>query len=101
MGIEIVNHPADTPATTAPAAAAPADNYGLKAVGPANATPLPPVEKPAEAPDAVNDIKPGEAPPAQQPSANGKKNAKPAWIRRTSPAAQKKKKKGLGKLNPF
>jgi outer membrane protein assembly factor BamD len=102
VGIEILNNrPADTPGTTTPTTPAPADNYGLKAVGPANAAPLPPVEKPAEAPDAVNDIKPGEAPPAQQPAANGKKNPKPVCDKNDESCSTKKPKKGLGKLNPF
>jgi outer membrane protein assembly factor BamD len=70
-------------------------------VGPENATPLPAVEKPAEAPDQVNAIQPGEAPPAQQPAANGKKNAKPACDKNDESCSTKKPKKGLGKLNPF
>jgi outer membrane protein assembly factor BamD len=97
MGVEIISHPA----AAAPATAAPADNYGLKSVGPANATPLPPVEKPAESPDQVNDIKPGQAPPAQQPNANGKKNPKPECDKNDESCSTKKPKKGLGKLNPF
>ena len=34
------------------------ERTGLKPVGPTNATALPAAEKPAEAPDQVNDIKP-------------------------------------------
>jgi outer membrane protein assembly factor BamD len=61
---------------------------------------LPAAEKPAEAPDAVNDIPVGAAPPAQTPAANGK-NAKPALDKSDESSSKHKPKKGLGKLNPF
>jgi outer membrane protein assembly factor BamD len=66
-------------------------------VGPANTT-LPPVDKPAEAPDQVNDIKPGTA--QQQTAADAKKKKSKADLDEES-SSKKKKKKGLGKLNPF
>ena len=86
-GIEIVS----------PGSSAPID--GMKAVGPANNTPLPPIEKPADAPDTVNDIQPGQAPPAAAAPANGKK-AKPEFDKNDE-SSNKHKKKGLGKINPF
>jgi outer membrane protein assembly factor BamD len=88
-GIEIVN--------TGTSAGAPVD--GMKAVGPTNNTPLPPIEKPADAPDAVNDIKPGQAPPAATPPAKGK--AKPEFDKNEESSNKHKKKKGLSKINPF
>jgi outer membrane protein assembly factor BamD len=97
MGVEIL-----TPGATTGAAAKPADdNGGLKAVGPVNATPLPAAEKPAEAPDAVNDVASKPQPAAQAPNANGKKNPKPEFDKGDESSSKHKKKKGLSKLNPF
>jgi outer membrane protein assembly factor BamD len=101
MGVEILTPGATTGATTG-APANPADNNGgLKAVGPVNATPLPAVEKPSEAPDAVNDVASKPQPAAQAPNANGKKNPKPEFDKSDESSSKHKKKKGLSKLNPF
>ncbi|WP_353064064.1 outer membrane protein assembly factor BamD [Tunturibacter psychrotolerans] len=91
-GVEILNSGAS--GTTVPA------DGGLKAVGPANSTPLPEVEKAGAAPDAVNDIKPGTQPAAQTGNANGK-NKKPEFDKSDESDSKHKKKKGLNKLNPF
>jgi outer membrane protein assembly factor BamD len=91
MGVEIL-----TPGATAQ----PADNGGLKAVGPPNATPLPAAEKPEAAPETVNDIAAKPQPPAQTPNANGK-NGKPEFDKSDESSSKHKKKKGLAKLNPF
>jgi outer membrane protein assembly factor BamD len=97
MGVEIL-----TPGATTGTTAKPADNNGgLKAVGPVNATPLPDAEKPAEAPDAVNDVASKPQPSAQAPNANGKKNPKPEFDKSDESSSKHKKKKGLSKLNPF
>jgi outer membrane protein assembly factor BamD len=90
MGVEIIT----------PSAKASDANGGLKAVGPENVTPLPPVEKAGDAPDAVNDVKPGTQPAAQAPNPNGKKT-KPAFDDDSESSSKHKKKKGLHKLNPF
>jgi outer membrane protein assembly factor BamD len=92
MGVEIITPSAASKASNA--------NGGLKAVGPENATPLPPVEKAGDAPDAVNDIKPGTQPAAQAPNPKGKKT-KPAFDNSDESSSKHKKKKGLNKLNPF
>jgi outer membrane protein assembly factor BamD len=90
----------------APAAnAAPASQSGvanpLAPVGPPNAAALPPVQKPDAAPDAINEAKPGAQPTvAQTAPANGKKQ-KPAYYKDTESSSKHKKKKGMGKLNPF
>ena len=104
VGVTIVNAPNGdaTPAPAgneaAPAAGAAADpNALVKPVGPAN-TALPPVDKPAEAPDQVNDIKPGTG--QQQTAATDAKKKPKANLDEES-SSKKKKKKGLGKLNPF
>jgi outer membrane protein assembly factor BamD len=69
-------------------------------VGPTGPTALPPIEKPAAAPDAINEVTPGSQPPAQSAPANGKK-AKPACNKSDESCSNHKKKKGLAKLNPF
>jgi outer membrane protein assembly factor BamD len=91
VGVEIL-----TPGATAK----PADNGGLKAVGPENAAPLPAPEKPADAPSQVNDIASKPQPAAQAPNANGK-NSKPEFDKSDESSSKHKKKKGLSKLNPF
>jgi outer membrane protein assembly factor BamD len=97
LGVEIL-----TPGVTAGGAARPADNNGgLKAVGPVNTAPLPAAEKPAEAPDAVNDVAAKPQPAAQAPNANGKKNPKPEFDKNDESSSKHKKKKGLSKINPF
>jgi outer membrane protein assembly factor BamD len=89
VGVSIVN---------APSSAAAADpNAVVKPVGPANAV-LPAAEKPADAPDAINEIKPGTTP--TQAAVTGKKKAPKADLSDES-SSKKKKKKGLSKLNPF
>jgi outer membrane protein assembly factor BamD len=92
LGVEIL-----TPGATA----TPPDNGGLKAVGPPNAEALPAPEKPADAPATVNDLADKTQPPAQAPNANGKKNPKPEFDKNDESSSKHKKKKGLGKLNPF
>jgi len=97
LGVEIVNAPNGG---AAPANTATADpNAVVKAVGPAN-TVLPAVEKPAEAPLQINDIKPGQNPSQGTDTATGKAK-KPKINQSEESSSKKKKKKGLGKLNPF
>jgi outer membrane protein assembly factor BamD len=90
VGVSIVDAPSGS------AAADP--NAVVKPVGPVN-TALPDAEKPAEAPLQVNDIKPGQS-PAQPVTTAGKKKAPKADLGDES-SSRKKKKKGIGKLNPF
>jgi outer membrane protein assembly factor BamD len=104
VGVSVVSAPngdaAGTPSgNSAVPAGAPGDpnNALVKPVGPNNTT-LPAVDKPAEAPDQVNDIKPGTA--QQQTAADAKKKKTKADLDEES-SSKKKKKKGLGKLNPF
>jgi outer membrane protein assembly factor BamD len=89
---------------------APAGNaggYGLNTVGPANNAPLPPVEKPAEGQDQINDVKntPGTNAQVQTgtpaPSSKKKKNPKVKTDQSSESSSTNKKKKGLEKLNPF
>ena len=61
---------------------------------------MPPIEKPAAAPDAINEVTPGLQPPAQTAPAAGKK-PKPAFDKADESSSKHKKKKGLAKLNPF
>jgi outer membrane protein assembly factor BamD len=48
----------------------------------------------------VNDIAPGQAPPAAAAPANGKK-AKPEFDKSDESSSKHKKKKGIAKINPF
>jgi outer membrane protein assembly factor BamD len=97
VGAEIVSAPAGSAATpqTAPAAAAD-PNAGLKPVGPVS-TAMPAAEKPAEAPDQVNEIKSTGA----TATATDDKSKKPKVDTNEESSSKKKKKKGLAKLNPF
>jgi outer membrane protein assembly factor BamD len=90
IGVQVVSAPSGTATTDA--------NPVLKAVGPAS-TELPAVEKPAEPPTQVNDIKSGAATPVN--AAGGKKVKKPKADLGDESSSKKKKKKGLDKLNPF
>ncbi|MGA3082888.1 MAG: outer membrane protein assembly factor BamD [Terracidiphilus sp.] len=85
VGVQIVSAPNAAPAAD--------PNAVVKAVGPVNAT-LPAAEKPAEAPEQVNDVKT----PVQPAAAAAKK---PKADLSDESSSKKKKKKGLGKLNPF
>jgi outer membrane protein assembly factor BamD len=81
---------------------------GLATVAPTNNQPLPPVEKPAEAPAQTNDVKSGTAAQVQTGTdagaANGKSKKKtpaPKFDSSDESSSKHKKKKGLDKLNPF
>ena len=89
LGVQVVSAPSGTAATD--------PNAVVKPVGPTN-TALPAAQAPAEAPDQVNDIKPGEG--VNQTAAQQKKKGPKADLNDES-SSKKKKKKGLGKLNPF
>ncbi len=103
-----------TPASNLPSATGAQDpNYGLPMPKPA-AKALPPVEKPTEAPDQVNDVE-GQATPLAEPTpasteaaANGKKTKKNKNKKKAQKidkndesSSRKKPKHGLDKLNPF
>ena len=87
--------PAQAAPATAPAQPADATG-GIDPVGPPNSTPLAPIEKPAVAPDAINDA----AGTPQPPAATGK-NAKATLDKSNDSSSKHKPKKGLAKLNPF
>ncbi|MGC1460721.1 MAG: outer membrane protein assembly factor BamD, partial [Terracidiphilus sp.] len=91
VGAEIISAPSGTGAAD--------PNALVKAVGPTSAA-LPAVEKPAEAPLQVNEIKPGTA-PTQPTEAAGAKHKKPKTDLSEDSSSKKKKKKGLAKINPF
>jgi outer membrane protein assembly factor BamD len=103
LGVSVVSAPngeAAAPASStdaAPATTGAGADPLIKPVGPANTT-LPPVDKPADAPDQVNDIRPGTA---QQTTAATDAKKKPKANLDDESSSKKKKKKGLSKLNPF
>jgi len=81
VGVQVVSAPADP-------------NAVIKAVGPTS-TVLPAAEKPAEAPDQVNEIKAGSTPAS---SAAAGKTKKPKADLSDESSSKKKKKKGLAKI---
>jgi outer membrane protein assembly factor BamD len=81
----------------APNAATPDPNAGLKAVGP-DKTVEPAIEKPAEAPLPVNEVK---STGATATALADDKSKKPKVDSKEESDSKKKKKKGLSKLNPF
>jgi len=101
LGVEVLTPGINTgsgAASSLPAATgAPDKNYGLTSVAPKDNTPLPDAEKPADAPDQLNEA--GKAPAGTQ-TTDGKKNSDP--LDKTDESSSKKKpKKGLDKINPF
>ena len=87
------------------ATGAPDPNNGLPSVGPKDTAALPPIEKPSEAPDQVNELKGAPAQPAAQTATVGKngktKNPKQPYDKDDESSSTHKKKKGLNKLNPL
>ena len=105
MGVEVLTPGVNTSsgaASSLPSATGAADpNGGMKAVGSKNNAPLPAIEAPAPAPDQVNDVAGKQTPPAETKDPNQKKNPKPAYDKGDESSSTHKKKKGVGKLNPF
>jgi len=103
VGVSIVSAPNSggaNPGTTGSQPAAQGDpNALVKSVGPEKAE-VPAAQPAASAPDQINDIKPGSQPPAPT-LAEGQKPHKPKPDLSDESSSRKKKKKGLGKLNPF
>jgi outer membrane protein assembly factor BamD len=100
VGAEIVSAPAggEAPVGGPPSAAQPNDGTaGLKAVG-TTAAVEPAAEKPAGAPDQINDVKSTGATATNNADSKAKK---PKDDLNEESSSKKKKKKGLSKLNPF
>lgn len=91
IGVEVVSAPSGQTPETDP-------NAVVKPVGPANTT-LPTAEKAAEAPVQSNDIK--TSPEPQPVQAAGEKPKAPKTDLSEESSSKKKKKTGLGRLNPF
>jgi len=70
----------------------------VNAVGPTNNQALPPIDKPAEAPDQINDVKSGGA---QVTTGTTGKSKKAPYNSKDESSSKHKKKKGLAKINPF
>ncbi|HEY5054747.1 MAG TPA: outer membrane protein assembly factor BamD [Acidobacteriaceae bacterium] len=95
--------PSGTPASSLPAATGAQDpNYGLTTPT-AKYSALPPIEKPAPAPDQVNDAagKPIPAAETRDPNSKKKKIRAPKENKTDESSSKNKPKKGLDKLNPF
>jgi outer membrane protein assembly factor BamD len=88
------------PATIGSGPATTADpNALVKPIQPETSA-IPAAEAPAKAPEQINDIKPGQQEPAP-PTAQSGKQKKPKADLGDESSSKRKKKKGLGKLNPF
>lgn len=86
-------NPAATPAA--------ANDPVVKPVGPVDSKPLPAIDKPAEAPDQINDVKSNGAQVNTAATATNKKAKKAPYDSKEESSSKHKKKKGLDKLNPF
>jgi outer membrane protein assembly factor BamD len=79
----------------------------LATVSPTNNQPLPPVEKPADAPPQTNDVhnaaqvQTGTDAGATPNAKSKKKTPAPKFDSSDESSSKHKKKKGLDKLNPF
>jgi|HubBroStandDraft_4_1064222.scaffolds.fasta_scaffold07435_3 outer membrane protein assembly factor BamD len=95
--------PSDVP----PASAEPHSNAEplVAPVGPDNAKPLPAVDKPADAPQQINEVQPGNSAQVNTgANASGKpenKKKKAPYDKKDESSSKHKKKTGLDKLNPF
>ncbi len=100
--------PGASPTNSAPAVA-PAANpdrvFGLaKPVGPDTPAALPPIDKPAQPADQINDVKSGGPAQVATGTTSGKprkKNPKPGFKSSEESSSKHKPKKGVDKLNPF
>ena len=98
--------PTGTAASSLPAATgAPDPNFGLPRAAVKNAA-LPPIEKPTDAPDQINDAagKPqaaAETAPANASAKSRRKKKAPKEDKTDESSSAKKPRKGLDKLNPF
>jgi outer membrane protein assembly factor BamD len=98
MGVQIVSAPNSTPGGSTPAASDP--NALVKPVTNSTAA-LPAAVKPAAAPPQINDVPEGQQSSTTPAAAPGKKQKAPKAELGDESSSRKKKKKGLGKLNPF
>ena len=89
----------------APAPAGGLNPYSAIGIAPPASTtpaPLPPVDKPADAPEQINDVKSeGKPQVSTGTSAPGKKKPKPSFHNGDESSSKHHKKKGLDKVNPF
>ena len=96
---------ANSSANPAPAAGNPERVYGLaQPVGPNTPAPLPPIDKPAAAPDQINDVKSNGQPQVSTGTTSGKpgkKKPKPAYSGGDESSSKHHPKKGVDKLNPL
>jgi outer membrane protein assembly factor BamD len=79
----------------------PAATPAVSAVRPAENKPLPAIDKPAEAPNQINDVKSGGGAQVNTGTASSKKSKKAPYDSKDESSSKHKKKKGLAKVNPF
>lgn len=96
--------PAGTAAAPAATSAAPsaASNVVVQPVGPTNNQPLPPIDKPAPAPEQINDAQGAPAVnTVGQATGKKKKHKKAPYNKKEESSSKHHGKKGVDKLNPF
>ncbi|HEV2620023.1 MAG TPA: outer membrane protein assembly factor BamD [Acidobacteriaceae bacterium] len=116
MGIEIVRPGSDSQVPVTAPASPPAfpgtanrsastatdSSNGLMLPGSTDAAaPLAPIEKPAAAPEVINEAAGVKTPAAQTASPDGRKKPKVECDKNDESCSKHKKKKGVDKLNPF
>jgi outer membrane protein assembly factor BamD len=103
VGAPAANSYSGSSAAPAPAASGtPAGATPLVApVGPTNDKPLPAIDKPAEAPQQVNEVPGGQAQVQTGATTANNKKKKAPYDKKDESSSKHKKKTGLDKLNPF
>jgi outer membrane protein assembly factor BamD len=100
VGVEVLTPGVTSTPSAVPNGTAADPAHGIAPVGPANTSALPPIDKPAAAPDQVNEAA-GQSSPPTPAATPGKKTPKPAVDKEDESSSKKKPKKGLDKINPF
>jgi len=100
VGVEVLTPGVTSTPSTVPTGTAADRPHGIAPVGPDNTSAVPPIDKPAAAPDQINEAAGQKQPPTPTTTGN-KKTPKPALDKDDESSSKKKPKKGLDKINPF
>ena len=100
VGVEVLTPGVTSTPSVTPTGTAADRPHGIAPVGPDNTSAVPPIDKPAVAPDQINEAA-GQAQPPTPAKVGNKKTPKPALDKDDESSSKKKPKKGLDKLNPF
>jgi len=100
VGVEVLTPGVTSTPSAVPTGTAADRPHGIAAVGPENTSAVPAIDKPAPAPDQLNEAV-GQAQPPTPAKVGNKKTPKPALDKDDESSSKKKPKKGLDKINPF